>query len=132
MAKGKGKSLKKALTKHLTAEHEQKRRTAYEERQQQLEKTKAHPKAKSKAAKEKQKSRNSYQPYHDGQRVLLVGEGNFSFALAFAKRFPNSAKVSIATAYDTEDEAKRKYSDVADNVKQVGHHHNKLRVLFEG
>lgn len=120
MAKGKGKSLKKALTKHLNAEHEQKRRTAYEERQQQLEKLKANPKAKSKAAKEKQKSRNSYQPYHDGQRILLVGEGNFSFALAFAKRFPNSAKVSIATSYDTEEEAQRKYSDLSDNVKQVG------------
>lgn len=121
MAKGKGKSLKKALTKHLTAEHEQKRRLAYEERQRELEKQKAHPKAKSnKPTAGKQPSKPSYQPYHDGQRILLVGEGNFSFALAFAKRFPHSAKVSIATAYDSEEEAKRKYSDVVDNVKQVG------------
>ena len=119
MAKLKGKGLKKALTKHQTAEHEQKRRTAYEERQQQLEKSKGHPKQKPKPATSKQKSKPSYQPYHNGQRILLVGEGNFSFALAFAKKFPNSAKNSIATAYDTEEEAKRKYSDCEENVKQV-------------
>lgn len=118
----KGKSLKKALTKHLTAEQEKSRRASYEERQRENEKQKAHPKAKSKAAAaavKKQKERSSYQPYHNGQRVLLVGEGNFSFAVAFAKRFPASAKMSIATAYDTEEEAKRKYSDTAENVKLV-------------
>lgn len=120
MAKGKGRSLKKSLTKHLTSEQERTQRAAYEQRQRELEKQRAHPKAASKSALAKQKERASYQPYHNGQRVLLVGEGNFSLAAAFAKRFPASAKVSIATAYDTEEEAKRKYSDVADNVKQVG------------
>lgn len=121
MAKLKGKSLKKALNKQLTAQHEQKRRTAYEERQKQLEKSKGQAKQKSKPAAQKAKSKPSYQPYHDGQRILLVGEGNFSFALAFAKKFPNSAKNSIATAYDSEEEAKRKYSDCEGNVKQVRH-----------
>lgn len=120
MAKGKGKSLKKSLTKHLTAEQEKSRRASYEERQRENEKQKSHPKAKSKAVSARQKEKSSYQPYHNGQRVLLVGEGNFSFAVAFAKRFPASAKVSVATAYDTEEEAKRKYSDTEENVKLVG------------
>jgi len=118
MAKVKNKSLKKSLTKHLTAQHEKERRTAYEERHKEVGKQKSKSKPIS-GLKEPKRQRPSYQPYHDGQRVLLVGEGNFSFALAFAKRFPRSAKVSIATAYDSEEEAKRKYTDTESNVKQV-------------
>jgi 25S rRNA (uracil2634-N3)-methyltransferase len=67
--------------------------------------------AKSKAGQQA-RQRQAIQPYRDGEAVLLVGEGNFSFARAYAKRFPRSAKVSVATSYDSEKEAKEKYSDL--------------------
>ena len=65
------------------------------------------------------KPRAVYNPYRDGESVLFVGEANFSFAKSWAARYPNSAKVSIATSYDSEDDAGKKYSDLQENVDAV-------------
>ena len=118
MAKGvKGKSLKNALARELAAQSEKDRRAAYEKRQLELQKQSAaggaskKQSAKGKAVQQA-RQRHAIQPYRDGEAVLLVGEGNFSFARAYAKRFPRSAKVSVATSYDSEKEAKEKYSDL--------------------
>ena len=118
MAKGiKGKSLKNALARELAAQSEKERRAAYEKRQLELQKQQGaggvskKQSAKSKAGQQA-RQRQAIQPYRDGEAVLLVGEGNFSFARAYAKRFPRSAKLSVATSYDSEKEAKEKYSDL--------------------
>lgn len=118
MAKGvKGKSLKNALARELAAQGEKDRRAAYEKRQLELQKqpgaggTSKKQSAKGKAVQQA-RQRQAIQPYRDGEATLLVGEGNFSFARAYAKRFPRSAKLSIATSYDSEKEAKEKYSDL--------------------
>ena len=40
-------------------------------------------------------------------RVLICGDGNFSYSVAFAKRFPNLDLV--ASSYDSESELSAKY-----------------------
>lgn len=41
--------------------------------------------------------------YSSHQTILLVGEGNFSFALCLAKNLKNASKI-VATALDSEGE----------------------------
>ena len=55
--------------------------------------------------------RNAFVPYARGDHILLVGEGNFSFARALARRFNGCANRLIATSYDTRAELLRKYPD---------------------
>lgn len=64
-------------------------------------------------------SRLVYQPYRNDESVLLVGEGDFSFARTWASRFPQSARMSVATSYDSQEEAERKYPDTQENVEEV-------------
>jgi 25S rRNA (uracil2634-N3)-methyltransferase len=44
----------------------------------------------------------------DEMKVLIVGDGNFSFSVAFSKRFPDISLV--ATSFDGEDELCSKYA----------------------
>lgn len=49
------------------------------------------------------------------RRVLLLGEGDFSFAVALAKE---DVQV-VATGLDTEEEVQRKYSDAGPNLRKL-------------
>mmetsp|Transcript_13508 Transcript_13508/g.29646 ORF Transcript_13508/g.29646 Transcript_13508/m.29646 type:complete len:345 (-) Transcript_13508:20-1054(-) len=59
--------------------------------------------------------------YNEGDRILLVGEGNFSFALSLCRILgPEGCAGGIfATAFDSEQAVKRKYADAAQNRKEI-------------
>jgi len=53
------------------------------------------------------------------QRILLVGEGNFSFAVSLIELLGGDGSRLTCTAYDTMEVLKEKYKDAAANVKKV-------------
>ncbi|KAF7307243.1 DUF2431 domain-containing protein [Mycena indigotica] len=66
-------------------------------------------------------------PFLETDRILLIGEGNFSFALALVRNPPAIApelqhlpsKNVTATAYDTEEECYEKYPEAVEIVAQL-------------
>ena len=52
--------------------------------------------------------------YHSGQRVLLVGEGNLSFALALSTLFDGEGANILATSLDRPGVARAAYPDLRD------------------
>jgi len=69
-----------------------------------------------------QNPRRSTIPFDASDRILLVGEGNFSFACALLLHpspplDPLPPANIIATAYDTEEECYTKYPDAEPNVR---------------
>jgi 25S rRNA (uracil2634-N3)-methyltransferase len=56
--------------------------------------------------------------YATGERILLVGEGNFSFARALCKHLGSGAGV-YASSYDSEAVLSKKYSDAAACRKEI-------------
>lgn len=56
--------------------------------------------------------------YDADERILLVGEGNFSFARALCRHLGSGAGV-YATCFDAEAALQRKYPDVADVRKEI-------------
>eukprot|EP00933_Yihiella_yeosuensis_P076098 TRINITY_DN8571_c0_g2_i1.p1 TRINITY_DN8571_c0_g2~~TRINITY_DN8571_c0_g2_i1.p1 ORF type:complete len:329 (+),score=75.32 TRINITY_DN8571_c0_g2_i1:98-1084(+) len=62
--------------------------------------------------------RHHQQLYAGGGRVLLVGEGNFSFSRALCEQMGIGEHV-YATAFDTEATIKRKYPDAAEHRKFI-------------
>ncbi|KAF5730438.1 hypothetical protein HS088_TW19G00027 [Tripterygium wilfordii] len=57
--------------------------------------------------------------YRSVDKVLLVGEGDFSFALCLAKAF-GSARNMVATSLDSKAKLLQKYSKVAENLEKLG------------
>ena len=57
--------------------------------------------------------------YDEYQRILCVGEGNFSFARALARNFEGQGQLLTATAYDTKETVWEKY-EVSSRVR-LGH-----------
>lgn len=120
----KNKKLKTVLGRALQQEAETAKRRAYEKRQEEAAKN--GPPGNGKRSKNKGKGKalpqqetKAYNPYVNGESVLLVGEGNFSFAAAWAERYPLSAAKSVATSYDAEADAKKKYSDIQEHLDKV-------------
>ncbi|KAF5332632.1 hypothetical protein D9611_005137 [Ephemerocybe angulata] len=64
-------------------------------------------------------------PFKPTDKILLVGEGNFSFARALVCSPPSPELVHLpasnvtATAYDTEDECYEKYADAKEIVAEI-------------
>jgi 25S rRNA (uracil2634-N3)-methyltransferase len=77
--------------------------------------------------------RRSTIPFKASDRILLIGEGNFSFAVALLQHPPTpldylpSANV-VATTYDAEEECYTKYPDAEQNVRVL--REKGSRVLF--
>jgi hypothetical protein len=71
-----------------------------------------------------QNPRPSTVPFKESDRILLIGEGNFSFAVALLQHPPAplehlpSANIT-ATALDTEEECHTKYPDAEQNVRAL-------------
>lgn len=56
--------------------------------------------------------------YSSKQRILLVGEGDFSFSLCLAREF-GFAHNMVATCLDTQETIANKYSNAVDNVREL-------------
>ncbi|KAJ2358237.1 hypothetical protein GGF43_000951 [Coemansia sp. RSA 2618] len=63
----------------------------------------------------KKKPRTPFFPYKPTNTILLIGEGNFSFALSVATKLESGANI-VATAYDSEKVAREKYDDIQANI----------------
>lgn len=115
MVKMKKGSLKKALSSTQ----------ARLEKKKEAEKASAHQQAKGVTGKGTAKGQNTRRPtipFSASDRILLIGEGNFSFAVALLQHSPPSldhlppANIT-ATALDTEEECHTKYPDAEQNVR---------------
>ena len=62
-------------------------------------------------AKKERRRKNAFVPYHVEDTILLIGEGNFSFARALVRRFEGVATRLIATSYDTKEQVITKYPE---------------------
>ncbi|KAI3662236.1 hypothetical protein MP638_001433 [Amoeboaphelidium occidentale] len=98
---------------------------------------------KEKNAKSKQESIKQYRvPFQYYDNILLIGEGNFSFARALMRLFDEQLSkdvlstkdqgVLFATSYDSGEVSKEKYPDVCDILKELKDldHFNKTRILY--
>ena len=73
---------------------------------------------KKKPADGQSKRRREFVPYSNLDRVLLVGEGNFSFANALCL-LALSGEILTATAYDSQEICYEKYEDAKDYVDSI-------------
>lgn len=76
---------------------------------------------KAKAAKKQTGKKSATIPFAPTDKILLVGEGNFSFAYALAVNPPSQLlhlppQNITATAYDTEEECLAKYADAQEKI----------------
>ena len=62
---------------------------------------------------------NAFVPYSPSDFVLLVGEGNFSFARALARRFGGLGTRIVATSYDTREQVLAKYPDATEILEEL-------------
>lgn len=138
---GKGKSgnkagLRSALLSQQTRlkKNEQVKRAAQAAEQKSMAPTKAKRKGKPEAVQAPQQ--REVLAFKSTDKVLLVGEGNFTFARALVTRQqPSSSSLLYlppqnvtATAYDTEEECYQKYADareIVQNLRELG-----VQVLF--
>ncbi|KAJ2024855.1 hypothetical protein GGI10_005534 [Coemansia sp. RSA 2530] len=68
--------------------------------------------AKKAGGSNKKRLRGPFFPYRKQNAILLIGEGNFSFAHSIAKRLGSGVNI-IATAYDSQQVVAQKYTDDA-------------------
>ncbi|RKP16149.1 hypothetical protein ROZALSC1DRAFT_31785, partial [Rozella allomycis CSF55] len=64
-----------------------------------------------------QTSQRSFIPFTKNSKILLVGEGNFSFAASLASLLEDASCI-IATCYDEEPVLQEKYKDAADHIEK--------------
>ncbi|KAA1471427.1 hypothetical protein DENSPDRAFT_837418 [Dentipellis sp. KUC8613] len=116
MAKGKKASLKTALSsQQARLKKKQEIKHAEQVAEQKGKKTKG---------KERATPLRSTIPFRPTDKILLVGEGNFSFAHALALSPPSTLEHLppqnvYATAYDSKDECFFKYPDAKKNVRAL-------------
>ncbi|KAM0751670.1 hypothetical protein T439DRAFT_347464 [Meredithblackwellia eburnea MCA 4105] len=67
----------------------------------------------------KRRKRTGVMPYCAGEKVLLIGEGNFSFAHSLLLLRKVTPTLLVATAFDTLEVAQEKYPDLMDHVRPL-------------
>jgi 25S rRNA (uracil2634-N3)-methyltransferase len=102
-AKGRGVS---ALVKQVTQERQKAAKKRAREKKEAAERE---------AKKLRVSRERATVPYRREQRVLLLGEGNFSFAAALARMF-GVAENLVCTAYDSREAAAAKYPQLEENL----------------
>lgn len=117
------KKLKSALSNLLTKQKEKQKINEKKKRTEQLEQERK----KKQAGSQKQQQKP---PYEFMDKILLVGEGNFSFARSLVENIIHGGENLVATCYDSEEVLYEKYEGEAkeniDVIKELG-----ATVLFE-
>ncbi|KAJ2878322.1 hypothetical protein H4R27_005867 [Coemansia aciculifera] len=107
-AKGKQGKLRSALQQV----QQRKAKTDAARRAQENIENKRKSVAKKAGGGNKKRVRGPFFPYRKHNTILLIGEGNFSFAHSIAKRLGSGVNV-VATAYDSQQVVTQKYTDDA-------------------
>ncbi|KAJ2729656.1 hypothetical protein IW152_005534 [Coemansia sp. BCRC 34962] len=107
-AKGKQGKLRSAL---LQVQQRKAKADAARRAQENIE-NKRKSVAKKAGGGNKKRLRGPFFPYRKHNAILLIGEGNFSFAHSIAKRLGSGVNI-IATAYDSQQVVAQKYTDDA-------------------
>lgn len=91
---------------------------------QMVESKRKEPPEESAEASESKKSRTDSQEFsaqdldpQEGNKTLLLGEGDFSFALSLVKQI-GGQKV-VATSYDSQEEVENKYNKASQNISEL-------------
>ncbi|KAJ1654415.1 hypothetical protein IWQ61_005650 [Dispira simplex] len=118
MAKGKtkGKGLKSSLNTLLQAK--QKADIATENRAKHSKKTKTTQSSENSTTKVTRPTTLPPFPYTLNDRILCVGEGNFSFSHALVKVLHTGYHL-VATCYDSEQVVTEKYPDAQEHITQI-------------
>ncbi|OBA19650.1 hypothetical protein METBIDRAFT_79647 [Metschnikowia bicuspidata var. bicuspidata NRRL YB-4993] len=114
------KGLKGALQVHIAQEKVKQDTQRALEAQSQTQKDKAKS-VKSGGAKKRQPvhvvQKKAFIPFSPNETLLLVGEGDFSFACALVRQDLILPENLIATGFDSETEMQTKYPEAMENVK---------------
>lgn len=108
------KGLKGALLNHVTSEKHKEDQLKSLEGQMQLQKGKANSIKRggaSKSAPKKLVQKKAFVPFNFSDTMLLVGEGDFSFACSLVRQNLIAPDDLIATGFDTEAEMLAKYPE---------------------
>lgn len=113
-----GKGLKGALLKHFVNEQlKQNRQQAVKEAiTKKADKEKSIKSGRSKGSKKQQHHIKALVPFNRDETLLLVGEGDFSFASSLVRNHLINPENLIATSYDSEEEIKSKYPGAEDHL----------------
>jgi 25S rRNA (uracil2634-N3)-methyltransferase len=106
------KKLKSALNNLLSVQKEKQKKNEKQKRAQQWEQERR--KKQSQQQTQQQKS-----PYEFNDKILLVGEGNFSFARSLVESVVHGGDNIIATCYDSQEVLHEKYEDESKGNVQV-------------
>lgn len=120
MAKGKKSSLKSALVSQQTRLKKKQEVAEAAKLTEQKSKSKRNPRDKGKGKAQPLPTI----PFKATDKLLLIGEGNFSFARALVVNPPDALQFLppeniTATAYDSREECFSKYPDAAQIVEQL-------------
>jgi 25S rRNA (uracil2634-N3)-methyltransferase len=112
------KGLRGALARHVVNELQRKdlqEKSELQKTQTQL-KQKSMKSGHSKKQKQQQKPAKAFIPFAKDSKILLVGEGDFTFAKSIVEEAYIEPHNLIATSYDSLDELKAKYPGVEDTL----------------
>ncbi|KDQ63097.1 hypothetical protein JAAARDRAFT_119297 [Jaapia argillacea MUCL 33604] len=120
----KSKSLKAALLSHQSTQAKKQKATKAAQAAESKLKLLSNPSLRLSKSKTKSSPHPPTIPFKPTDRILLIGEGNFSFALSLALSPPPTLSHLppsnlTATAYDSEQDCYTKYPDAHANVRRL-------------
>lgn len=128
MVKGKGR-LASALKRQQDQERERqlKKRKIENKQINYPDNKKGKPKSKQSKNLKIQENQKPFVPFNLNDRILLIGEGDFSFTLSIVKLGLIKPNKIITTSFDSFDEISNKYGDLAtDNINEL----KKMGVIY--
>lgn len=124
--KSTGKGLRGALQSYLVDEQKTKQRAQAAENardaatnKEQAMKSGTLKKSKPKPASSAAGRPKAFLPFNKDETLLLVGEGDFSYALSIVKNGYVEPPNLIATSYDSEQQLRQKYPTAESNIQQL-------------
>ncbi|KAF3986447.1 hypothetical protein FT663_04799 [Candidozyma haemuli var. vulneris] len=114
-----GKGLKGALSKHFINEQlkQNRQQAAKEAITKKADKEKSIKSGKSKGSKKQQHNIKALIPFERHETLLLIGEGDFSFASSIIKGQQIEPKNLIATSFDSKEEVLTKYPGAEEHIQ---------------